>query len=132
MGESHPAVLIADDDAEMRCLLWDALFQEGYELRVAGDGNEAATALLECRPTLILTDLHLPSGGMTYITRLRILAPTVPILVMTGFGHDQERRDVLRAGATLYLNKPLRMFVLKAHIKEQLAQAVTVRSLPLL
>ena len=68
-------VLIAEDDQEMRSLLCDELYDLGVSIREAADGDEALRLVLDARPSLILTDLRMPAGGLDYIARLRTFAP---------------------------------------------------------
>ena len=97
-------ILIAEDDREMRSLLCDELFDLGVSIREAADGDEALRLVLDTRPTLILTDLRMPAGGLDYIARLRTFAPGVPMVLITSFGDSTDesrclghrRRGVLR------------------------------------
>ena len=110
-------VLVVEDDRDMRNLLCDAFWSLGYQLREAKDGDEAFLAILQSVPDLILTDLRMPAGGADYISRLRTVAPHCPIVVMTAFGEPGLQAEVLRAGATAYFDKPVRMSELKLRIE---------------
>ena len=121
MLEQKVALLVVEDDDEMRSLLCDELWTEGYLLQEARNGEEAIEAAMKAHPNLIITDLRMPGGGMTYISRLRAFAPHCPIVVMTAFGDETTKADVLRAGATAYFNKPVRLSELKAAVKELVA-----------
>ncbi len=116
----RPTVLVVEDDQEMRNLLFEELWSEGYQLREARDGDEAFLAMLQSMPDLIITDLRMPSGGLEYVNRLRTFAPNCPIIVMTAFADDQARADVTKAGATAFLNKPVHLSELKGRVKELL------------
>jgi CheY-like chemotaxis protein len=59
-------VLIVEDDHDMRSLLCDELWSEGYQLREAKDGDEALQLVLQSMPDLILTDLKMPAGIRLY------------------------------------------------------------------
>lgn len=111
------ALLVAEDDREMRSLLCDELWSDGYQLREAKTGEEAVEAVRQSVPALILTDLRMPGGGTQYVGRLRALAPHCPIIVMTAFGDEATKNEVLKAGATAYLNKPVRISELRATIR---------------
>lgn len=117
-------VLIAEDDRDMRSLLCDELSDTGYHLREARDGHEALLAVLQSVPDLILTDFRMPAGGMDYIGRLRTMAPTCPIVVITGFGDQILKTQILKAGATAYFDKPVRLSELKACVKQLLDHKV--------
>lgn len=118
--EGKPSVLVVDDDGEMRSLLLDGLWSEGYVLREAGDGKEAFHLVFRAVPDLILTEIWLAGGGVDYVNRLRAIVPHCPIVVMTAFGDDGVRMDVLRAGATAYLSKPIHLAELKCCVKQWL------------
>ncbi len=118
--EGKPSVLVVDDDGEMRSLLLDGLWSEGYVLREAGDGEEVFHLVLRAVPDLILTEIWLAGGGVDYVNRLRAIVPHCPIVVMTAFRDDGVRMDVLRAGATAYLSKPIHLAELKCCVKQLL------------
>jgi DNA-binding response OmpR family regulator len=113
-------LLVVEDDREMRSLLCDEFWSEGYQLREAKDGNEAFVAVMQSVPDLVLTDLRMPGGGAEYIGRLRTMAPHCPIIVMTAFGDAGLRTEVLRAGANAYFDKPVRISDLKLKVEELL------------
>lgn len=113
-------VLIVEDDREMRSLLCDEFCGMGYQLREARDGDEAFLAVLQSVPDAILTDLRMPAGGDDYISRLRTVAPTCPIVVMTAFGDARLRAQVLKAGADAYFDKPVHIAELKNCVQQLL------------
>jgi len=116
-------VLIVEDDGEMRSLLCDEFGSEGYQLREAKDGDEALKVAQQSEVDLILTDLRMPAGGAEYIVRLHALAPHCPIIVMTAFGDAGLRAEVLRAGASAYFDKPVRVAALKQKVEALLSDA---------
>ena len=63
----------------------------------------------------------MPAGGADYISRLRTVAPNCPIVVMTAFGDEKTKADVLRAGATAYFNKPVHLSELQFCVRELLS-----------
>ncbi|HZN44077.1 MAG TPA: response regulator [Nitrospiraceae bacterium] len=116
-----PAVLlVVEDDRDMRSLLCDELWDEGYQLREAANGDEALVAVLKAVPDLIITDLKMPAGGVDYVNRLRTFAPQCPIILMTAFGDTKTKEEALKSGATAYFDKPVRLAELKITIKELL------------
>jgi len=118
-------VLIVEDDREMLSLLCDEFWSAEYRLRQARDGDEAFQMVLQSVPDLILTDLRMPAGGSDYISRLRAVAPTCPIVVMTAFGDGRCKSDVLKAGANAYFDKPVRVAELKQCVQQLLNHRVT-------
>jgi CheY-like chemotaxis protein len=109
-------LLVAEDDKEMRSLLCDELRDLGCRIVEAGDGNEAIERAREMAPSLILTDLRMPGGGLGYIGRLRIVMPTCPIVLITAFGDPSVKETSQRFGISAYFDKPVRMEELKSSI----------------
>jgi CheY-like chemotaxis protein len=123
-GKKSAVVLIAEDDREMRSLLCDELYDLGVSIREAADGDEALRAVLDTRPTLILTDLRMPAGGLDYIARLRTFAPGVPLVLITSFGDQQTKANALALGVEAYFDKPVRISELKEAVRRLLGQAL--------
>ena len=123
--ERKPAVvLIAEDDHEMRSLLCDELYDLGVSIREASDGDEALRSVLDARPSLILTDLRMPAGGLDYIARLRTFAPGVPMVLITSFGNPQTKAEALAIGVEAYFDKPVRLSELKGAVRRLLGPAL--------
>ena len=120
MVAGKPTVLVVDDDGEMRSLLRDGLWSEGYVLCEAGDGEEAFRLVLRAVPDLILTEIRLAAGGVDYINRLRAVVPNCPIVVMTAFGDEQVKMNAFRVGATAYFSKPVHLAELRSCVKQLL------------
>ncbi len=120
MSWKRPTVLIVEEEQEMRNLLFDDLWQGGYQWREARNGDEAILAILQSMPDLIITDLRLPGGGVEYVSRLRKFATRCPIIALTRVGDAQVRTAVLRAGATAFFDKPVHLSELKTRVKELL------------
>lgn len=121
MKRKAPAVLlVVEDDRDMRSLLCDELWGEGYQLQEASTGEEGLAVAMRAAPDLIVTDLTMPSGGFDYVHRLRRCVPGCPIIVMTAFGDAQTRDEAMKNGATAYFDKPVRLSELKATVKHLL------------
>jgi len=114
------SVLIVEDDHAMRSLLCDELWEMGYRIVEAADGDEALDRIIQDHPALILTDLRMPAGGLDYVSRLRVLAPNCPIILMTAFGDAHTRRDAMQCGVAAYFDKPVRISELKTAIRHLL------------
>ena len=119
-------VLIAEDDREMRSLLCDELCDLGVSIREAADGDEALRVVLDIRPSLILTDLRMPAGGLDYISRLRTFAPGVPIILITSFGDSKTKADALAIGVEAYFDKPVRLSELRGAVQRLLGPALAL------
>ena len=120
VAKEKAVVLIVEDDREMRSLLCDEFCGMGYQLREARNGDEAFLTVLQSLPDLILTDLRMPAGGDDYISRLRTIAPTCPIVVITAFGDATLKAQVVKAVANAYFDKPVRIVDLKNCVQQLL------------
>lgn len=119
-GTTPAVLLVVEDDKDMRSLLCDELWGEGYQLRQASNGAEGLEAVRRAAPDLIVTDLKMPSGGFDYVVRLRACVPGCPIIVMTAFGDARTKEEAIKSGATAYFDKPVRLSELKATVKRLL------------
>jgi CheY-like chemotaxis protein len=115
-------LLIVEDDHAMRSLLCDELWDLGYRIIEAADGDEALQRIEESSPDLILTDLRMVAGGLDYVMRLRTMAPACPIILMTAFGDHRTRSEALRSGVSVYFDKPVRISEVKAAIQKLLGE----------
>ena len=119
-AKARLVLLVVEDDREMRSLLCDELWDLGLQIKEASDGHEALQLALDCQPDLILTDLRMPAGGLDYVARLRDVAPSCPIILMTAFGDAKTRAQAQQSGVAAYFDKPVRMHELKAAIRQVL------------
>ena len=100
-------VLLVDDDARVRALLSRALQRAGYEVQVAASGTEALTCFARAPCQLVIADVVMPDlGGYALLARLREQAPTLPVLLMTGYAAEPPPRDVAQLGQVEVLAKP--------------------------
>jgi two-component system OmpR family response regulator len=117
------AILLVDDDAEIRSLVADYLGQHGYDVVVARDGGEMAAALEARRPDLIVLDVMLPGeDGLALCRRLRADSD-VPVIMLTARGDDIDRIIGIEMGADDYLAKPFNPRELLARIRSVLRRA---------
>jgi DNA-binding response OmpR family regulator len=112
-----PRVLVVEDDEEIAQVLQRSLRLDGYEVRLAGDGEAALDAAATYHPDLVILDLGLPRlDGMEVARRLRA-ADDVPILMLTARDALESRVEGLDAGADDYLVKPFERQELLARLR---------------
>lgn len=119
------SILVAEDDAEMRRAIVDALRKEGYAVVVASDGRELLARLVRPHPIdtidLIVTDVQMPGcTGLELMEVLREAEWDTPMIVMTAFGDRETRERAEELGAVM-LDKPFRLDVLMKAIRSSLA-----------
>jgi DNA-binding response OmpR family regulator len=112
-----PRVLVVEDDEEIAQVLQRSLRLEGYEVRLAADGEAALDHAASYVPDLVVLDLGLPKlDGMEVARRLRA-ADDVPILMLTARDALEARVEGLDAGADDYLVKPFERQELLARMR---------------
>ena len=115
-----PHVLVVEDEDSLATLLQYNLQKEGYEVRLAGDGEEALLLIDERAPDLIVLDWMLPKvSGIEVCRRLRQRNETrnIPIVMLTARGEETDRVRGLDTGADDYVVKPFSMTELGARIR---------------
>jgi two-component system, OmpR family, response regulator MprA len=117
MHGRDPRVLVVEDDEEIARVLQRSLRMEGYEVRLAFDGEAALGAASAFNPDLVILDLGLPKlDGMEVARRLRA-ADDVPILMLTARDALEARVEGLDSGADDYLVKPFERQELLARLR---------------
>lgn len=100
------AVLVVDDDVMVRDVVGRYLARAGYQVTVAGDGEDALRAAETDPPDLVVLDLMLPGlPGLEVCRRLRAAGP-VPVVMLTALGEEEDRIAGLELGADDYITKP--------------------------
>jgi two-component system response regulator MprA len=112
-----PRVLVVEDDDDIATVLKRALRLEGYDVRVAGDGEAALDQAGLFEPDAVVLDLGLPRlDGMEVCRRIRAESD-VPILMLTARAETEDRVKGLDTGADDYLPKPFERSELLARIR---------------
>src|SRR4029079_3717046 len=123
---------MVDDDPQLRVMLGYALRQESFTVEEASSGEEALEMLQQDEPNVVLLDVLMPGiGGVETCRRIRALS-SVPVIILTALGRDEDIVSGLEAGADDYCTKPVSLVQLVARIRAQLRRramdAVTVTS----
>lgn len=100
-------ILIAED-MDDNYLLYKIYLEKKYNLVRAVNGEEAISLFLECNPAVILMDIGMPVvDGYQATEAIRQLAPDVPIVAVTAFAYEEDKRKVMSRGFNGFLPKPL-------------------------
>ncbi len=117
-------VLIVDDDASAREWLAAFMRTRGLVPVSAGSGEEALEELRRAAPDVVTLDLVLPGmDGLATLRAMRALAPTVPVIVLSGVATTQAIVETLRFGAADFLRKPFETEELEIALDKVLARA---------
>jgi CheY-like chemotaxis protein len=106
--ETQPRVLLVEDEASAAMVLSDVLRQSGYEVLVAGDGEEGLKIALEEHPDLILTDLMMPNmSGLDMVDKLRKddWGKNVEVIILTNRSDGDALEEAMKRGAFFYMIK---------------------------
>jgi two-component system alkaline phosphatase synthesis response regulator PhoP len=119
-------ILVVEDDAAIRTGVRDSLRFAGYEVDEAGDGDAGMNLALSVDCDLVLLDLVLPGpDGLTILRRVRQLRPSLPIIMLTARGEEQDRVAGLKSGADDYVVKPFGVSELLARVEAVLRRTPT-------
>jgi len=114
-------ILVIDDDASDRDLLAAVLTKRGYEVILADNGG---TGLMLCHrrtPDAVVLDLNMPGiDGRTILRQLRILHPTLPVVVFSGHSTEEIEQEMLNQGATACIQKAFSLDQLGSALQEVL------------
>ncbi|GAA6342150.1 ATP-binding protein [Phocaeicola massiliensis] len=106
-GAVRRTILIAED-MDDNYLLYKIYLEKHYDLIRATNGEEAVSKYLECNLDIILMDIGMPVvDGYQATDAIRQLSSDIPIVAVTAFAYDEDRRKVMSRGFNGYLSKPL-------------------------
>ncbi len=116
-----PTLLIVDDDAAIRGMLYD-LFSERYECHTASMAEEAFQFLEVERYDAILTDIAMPGlTGVELLKRVQLRDEDTPVILISGKGSEQDRGSLLALGAFAYVTKPFSLEEIERVVEQAVA-----------
>jgi two-component system KDP operon response regulator KdpE len=116
-------VLVVDDEPQILRALQTGLRGAGYEVDTAATGREALTAAAVRPPDAVILDLVLPDMRGTAVCRELRTWSTVPVIVLSVVGDEDEKVAALDAGADDYVTKPFGLDELLARLRAALRRA---------
>lgn len=124
-------ILVVDDEADVRDVIRLQLEQKGLNVLEAEDGQKAMEILKSgdnmLNIGLILCDIRMPKvNGVEYIEFLKQQAPSIPIVVITGYPDTELAIGLMKKGIKDYLVKPVEKERLLAVVDEQIAAGKTI------
>lgn len=127
---SKELVLVVEDEQDIQELLEYTLTHAGYRVDVTDRGEEALELVRENDPALVVLDLMLPGlDGLEVCRRLKSdeRTGTLPIIILTAKGEEEDIIAGFKAGADDYINKPFSPKVLIARVAAVLRRAADSR-----
>lgn len=126
MENQQKCILIVDDDQTVIKMMRIYFQNSGMSAVVADSGVKALAAIDEYNPDLMILDIKMPQmDGVKVCQAIRREKgnKTLPIIAVTGFHSDSKQKDIMAAGANLYLTKPLDMSGLLKKVKELMSSS---------
>jgi len=124
-GELAVKVLLVDDEDSLRKVMRDLLERDGYNVSEARDGVQALDQIDRVGPDIIVLDLNLPGlDGYGVLSHLRSRPATasIPVIVLTAKGDEDNEVRVFELGADDFLTKPFRARALSARLEAVLGR----------
>lgn len=117
-------LVVVEDEPAIRRGVVDALTASDYEVAEAQDGDQGLQAALEPEVDLVLLDLMLPRrDGISVLTEIRKVKPTLPVIILTARGSEDDRVRGLKMGADDYVVKPFSARELLARVEAVLRRS---------
>jgi two-component system cell cycle response regulator len=104
-------ILSVDDSRTVRIIVRKAFRSYACDIAEAGNGAEALAAIAKDTPALILLDVTMPvMDGVELLTRLKAdpALATIPVVMLTAEGAQEQVKKILELGATDYIVKPFK------------------------
>jgi two-component system response regulator FixJ len=116
-------IFFVDDEPKVRELVGGTLEQAGFKASCFASAADCLEQLRADKCDLLITDVKLPGmSGIELLTEAKRLAPSLPVLVVTGYGDIPMAVRVMKAGAADFIEKPLERQVLLSAVEFALKQ----------
>jgi len=104
------SLLIVDDEIGFADVLRKRMARRGIDATPAASGEEAVRILRTSEFDIAIVDLKLEGmDGLEILKVFRLMAPDMPVLMLTGHGSDDAREACMKQGAVGYLSKPMEL-----------------------
>ena len=124
LNNSAPALLVVDDEPELRGLLAEYFGRHGFAVRTAQDAAQARSLIAAARPDLAVLDINMPGeNGLSLARWLREMHPQVSIVMLTTASEAVDRIVGLELGADDYVSKPYELRELLARVRAVLRRS---------
>ena len=118
------SIVIVDDNPGSLDLLSTALAREGVTILTASRPGEALALVHQHHPQLVLTDLVMPEmSGLDVLNRIMEFAPATDVVLMTAHYTTETAVQAIRSGAADYLEKPIRLPILRERVGRLIDEA---------
>ncbi len=114
-------IMVVDDEENIRFLYKEELAEEGYQVVLAGSGQEALDKLEEEKPDIITLDIKMPGmDGIETLRKIKEVDKTIPVVLCTAYG--QYKQDFSSWASDAYVVKSADLSELKNTLKKILGE----------
>lgn len=107
MSELKGSLLIVDDDTELRAVLEEILASVAEKIDSAENGKQALDKISQENYDCILSDINMPvMNGLELLKEIRNRSLSVPVVMVSAFGDQENLRQALKLGASDFVDKP--------------------------
>jgi DNA-binding response OmpR family regulator len=118
-GRGSPSVLIVDDERTFADTLAKRLSLRGIDCVVAYDGRAGLQLVDDTALTAVVLDLRLPDiDGVEVLRRIADRDRSLPVIIITGHGTDEDKQQCMSIGAAAFLHKPVDLTLLVKLLKQ--------------
>ncbi len=118
-GGGARRILVVDDEESIRDLCARVLARSGFQVTIAGDGEDAVRHLQDESFDLVISDIRMPGiSGLDVLTTAKALHPSIAVVLITGFGTAEALARANQSGADRILTKPFDAQELLATVRE--------------
>ncbi len=120
--EGNETILVVEDEAGLRDLLFDILTSRGYKVLSAEDGQRALALFLDYKDiNLVVSDIGLPNvGGLDLFQTVKKLKPEVKVILVSGFVDEAEKQAMMDRGVDRFIQKPYQPLEVLTKVREVL------------
>lgn len=130
-NDSLQRILIVEDNDDLRNYLVDML-RADYNIQSCPNGKDALVIIREFNPDLVISDIMMPEmGGDELCSAIKsdLEMSHIPIILLTALGDEKNMLEGLEIGADAYITKPFSVGILKATVKNLLANRALLRQI---
>ena len=128
-SQKHHHILLVDDEAGYCEVMRKRLQRRGYIVTTACGGPQALRSMRSTEFDIALVDLKMEDmDGIEVLRFFKAMAPSMPVILLTGHGSELAMTQGLRRGASLYLLKPVEFESLLEALKSLLAQSASFKT----
>jgi two-component system response regulator FixJ len=122
-GVSKQRIFFVDDEPKVRELVEQTLVRAGFKVTCFAAAADCLKKLRFSNCDLLVTDVKLPEmSGIELLAEAKRIIPSLPVLVVTGYGDVPMAVGAMKAGATDFIEKPLKRQVLLSAVEFALSQ----------